>query len=283
MAKKATVIILNYNGAKVITAAIDSVLASQTKYPFELIVVDNASTDTSPKLLRRLAKKHHFKTIFSPDNLGFAGGNNLGIKQSESEYVVLLNNDCVVDKHWLDELIACADRHPQAFSVASKICLYPHYFPVTWGIDPQVKVEQIQVVTSALNRFQPTGHQVSVPFMQDNVEAKLHFELPFDSQEDQQLMLAVTVGVPVDNQGNPLIAAWESIFSPENKKSVQQPQLISQQPGRGGRLQLTYQVTVNISQAAKKSAYRLLQNAGTLVFPNGYGRDIGASVYDSKQ
>lgn len=102
--KMVSVIIVNYNGEKFIKNCLNSVL--RTKYPaFEVIVVDNNSTDGSLKILEGFKGNSRVKIISLHRNLHFAGGNNLGIQYAKGEYLVFLNNDTVVDPNWLMKLV----------------------------------------------------------------------------------------------------------------------------------------------------------------------------------
>ncbi len=127
-----SVIVLTYNNIDLTRACLDSVL-TQTDYPhFELIVVDNASTDGTPEYLKQLAEQHpNIKLILSSTNTGFAAGNNLGLKAAQGDFLVMLNNDTVVTTGWLRTLY----RHFQ---------LNPHLGllgPVTNNIGNEAKVD----------------------------------------------------------------------------------------------------------------------------------------------
>ncbi|MEM2297858.1 MAG: glycosyltransferase family 2 protein [Ignisphaera sp.] len=101
-----SVIILNYNGESIIEECLLSVL--NTKYPkLEIIVVDNGSTDSSCNIIKKYEPKVRLVKI--PYNVGFAIGNNIGIKSSRGEYIVLLNNDTVVHPSWISNLIKIAE------------------------------------------------------------------------------------------------------------------------------------------------------------------------------
>lgn len=113
-----SIILVNYNVAKVTAECIESL--QQISYPhFEIIVVDNASTKEDPSWL---GKKYPFiRYIQSEKNLGFAGGNNLGIKNSKGEYILLLNNDTEVDPGFLEPLVDKFSEHPDIGAVSPKI------------------------------------------------------------------------------------------------------------------------------------------------------------------
>ena len=103
MKKQISIIILNYNGRDFLEECLDSVLG-QTFNDFEIIFVDNGSTDDSIDFVKKQYSDQRIKIIQSDKNLGFAGGNNLGLKSTKDEFIVLLNNDTVVDKDWLKYL-----------------------------------------------------------------------------------------------------------------------------------------------------------------------------------
>jgi GT2 family glycosyltransferase/2-polyprenyl-3-methyl-5-hydroxy-6-metoxy-1,4-benzoquinol methylase len=86
-------------------------LEISTKVPYELIVVDNGSTDGTVDFLKSYAaekvtdKQDNVKLIFNPENVGFARGNNQGLKEARGEYLVLLNNDTVLPNMWLERML----------------------------------------------------------------------------------------------------------------------------------------------------------------------------------
>jgi len=118
-----SVIVLNHNGRHLLEECLES-LFSQTCPGFEIIVVDNGSTDNSVQFLE---ERYHarIRLIRNSANLGFAEGNNIGIAAAEGAYIALLNNDAVADSHWLDELLSAARGSDSSFGMwASKIMFY---------------------------------------------------------------------------------------------------------------------------------------------------------------
>jgi GT2 family glycosyltransferase len=101
---KVSIIIVNYNGKHLLKECLDSVLAQSFK-DFELILVDNGSSDGSVDHVVTNYSDDRIKLALSKVNLGFAGGNNLGYKYATGEYVVLLNNDTKVNEDWLKALL----------------------------------------------------------------------------------------------------------------------------------------------------------------------------------
>jgi len=118
---KASIIVVSYNSENYIKKCIESLL--DTNYPnYEIIVVDNASQDNSLKILKEFQGR--IKLIESKKNLGFGGGNNLGIKNSNGEIIVLINPDAYVTPDSIRELILPFLTDDQIMITGSKI-LYP--------------------------------------------------------------------------------------------------------------------------------------------------------------
>ncbi len=113
-----SVLILNYNAAKFIEACLQSVL-TQTYPAAEVIVIDNASTDESPAIVKQ--KFPGVALLPAGANLGFAGGMNLGIKNSRGELVLLLNPDVVLDKDFLGAMVEALESDPTVGSVSGKV------------------------------------------------------------------------------------------------------------------------------------------------------------------
>jgi GT2 family glycosyltransferase len=106
-AETTSIVVLTFNQLEVTKLCVDS-LFMHTR-DFELVIVDNASTDGTVPYLKALAAEHdNIKLILNVNNRGFAGGCNQGIAASTGSHVVLLNNDTVVSEGWLDGLIQAA-------------------------------------------------------------------------------------------------------------------------------------------------------------------------------
>jgi len=116
-----SIIVLNYNGIRFIEKCLKSLL--DTDYPkFEVIFVDNSSTDGSVELVNNLfGNDPRLKIIVNPKNVGFALGNNIGSKYAAGKYLVFLNNDTEVDKSWLKELVKVATSDSRIGIVGCKV------------------------------------------------------------------------------------------------------------------------------------------------------------------
>ena len=117
-----SVIVVNWNGLAYLSECLES-LAGQSYPALEIVVVDNGSTDGSVEYLRA-GHRGRFHLVESPANLGFAGGNNLGIRAAKGAYFALLNNDAAADARWVEALVAAAEADPRVGMCASKIYVW---------------------------------------------------------------------------------------------------------------------------------------------------------------
>ena len=115
---KATIVIPNINGKGWLKDSIESIFA-QTEQDFELIVVDNGSTDESLEQARSYCNREKFTLIENGRNTGFSYAVNQGIRRAKGEYVVLFNNDAFAEPDWLAQLIATAEQDGRIFAVQS--------------------------------------------------------------------------------------------------------------------------------------------------------------------
>ncbi|WP_258083289.1 glycosyltransferase family 2 protein [Thermococcus thermotolerans] len=118
LSNNASVIIVTYNHKKYMKACLTSVLDNN---PLEVIVVDNGSTDGTVEFIEK--EFPQVKIIKSPRNLGYGGGNNLGVKHARGEYVAILNPDTKVEKNWLEELLKPLKREEKLITTP-KILTY---------------------------------------------------------------------------------------------------------------------------------------------------------------
>lgn len=118
-------IVLNWNGGGIVEECLASLL-NQTYKDFELLVVDNGSTDVSREWLKKNAHLG-YRLIENERNLGYAGGNNIGIREARGEWIALVNNDVCADRRWLEELMSVAGDDEVLQDVgmlASKVVFY---------------------------------------------------------------------------------------------------------------------------------------------------------------
>lgn len=158
-----SIIIANYNGKHLLKDCLDSLHA--INYPlskFEVIIVDNASQDNSKSFVQ---ETYPSVKIIENNVNNYCQANNLGILNSQGEFVAFLNNDTIVDKNWLIKLIKVMEENDRAAAVGSKILLltgkiqstghieFPNYY---WGDrgfqeDDNHQYDRIEMVKSVSN------------------------------------------------------------------------------------------------------------------------------------
>ncbi len=110
-----SVVIVSFNVRELLKNCLDSVVKFTKDVDYEIIVVDNGSSDESVELLKNYKG---IKTVFSKDNLGFSKGNNLGIKEAKGKYILLLNPDTLLLENSLKTMFDWMEGH-QDIAVSS--------------------------------------------------------------------------------------------------------------------------------------------------------------------
>ena len=114
-----SIILVNYNGAEVVLSCLRSLLQFLNTVPYEIIVVDNASTDGSAALIAQ-----HFPTvrlIEQAENRGFGAGNNIGATYAKGEFLLLLNTDTLLTSDVLPPLIKLMEAYPAVGIIGTKL------------------------------------------------------------------------------------------------------------------------------------------------------------------
>jgi len=114
-----SIIIVSWNAKDMLEKCLDSISNQSNRYQLETIVVDNASTDGAPDIVKN--KFPAVKLIQNSANLGFAKANNLGITRSSGRYVCLINSDVVVLDSCLDRMCEYMDAHPEIGVLGPKV------------------------------------------------------------------------------------------------------------------------------------------------------------------
>ncbi|WP_129127964.1 glycosyltransferase family 2 protein [Geomonas oryzae] len=117
---RVSIIIVNWNGLIHLPECLDS-LAAQTFRDFEVIVVDNGSSDGS---VEYLMGRPEVRLVALSENRGFADGNNAALPFARGAYLVTLNNDTKAEPDWLEKLVSTAEAHPDAGMVGCRILSY---------------------------------------------------------------------------------------------------------------------------------------------------------------
>ncbi|MFC1700533.1 glycosyltransferase family 2 protein [Patescibacteria group bacterium] len=146
MHPKVFVIILNWNGWRDTLECLKS-LKQNNYWNYKIVVVDNGSTDNSLDRLQDIDSDKRISLLPIGTNLGFSGGNNIGIKyalKNGADYILLLNNDTKVDKYFLSELIKQAEGDRNGGLFGPKI--YYHDNPeVIWFAGGKININPFEV------------------------------------------------------------------------------------------------------------------------------------------
>lgn len=116
-----SILIVNYNTCQLTMDCLQSVYDSETDYKFEVIVVDNASSDNSVELIKERFKKVNM--IANKSNTGFARANNQAIALANGRYILLLNSDTIVQPDTLQKMIVYMDNHMEVGASGCKVIL----------------------------------------------------------------------------------------------------------------------------------------------------------------
>jgi len=143
---KVSIIIPVFNKLELTKKCINAIFAN-TDYPnYEIIIVDNASTDGTKEYLSELSNKHqNIKTIINEENLGFSKANNLASEIAEGKYIHFLNNDTQVQKYWLCSLVETAEKDDKIYAVGS-LLLFPNHTIQHTGVIVSNRPEEISPV-----------------------------------------------------------------------------------------------------------------------------------------
>jgi GT2 family glycosyltransferase len=116
-----SILVVNYNTCRLTLDCLQSVYASETQYRYEVIVIDNHSSDGSVEAIR--AAYPEITLIANEDNTGFAKANNQGMEAASGRFVLLLNSDTLVQPDTLDTMIRFMDTHPEMGASGCKVIL----------------------------------------------------------------------------------------------------------------------------------------------------------------
>ena len=115
-----SILIVTYNSEEFIEPCLESMARNGSWPNYEVIVVDNKSTDKTTEILERHAKTDkHIRLECHSENLGFAGGNNLAAQQAKGDYLVFLNPDTIVTPGWLGRMVRHCEVDAKVGAVAA--------------------------------------------------------------------------------------------------------------------------------------------------------------------
>jgi len=114
---KVSIVISVYNAEKRIKEVVDALL-KQDYDSYEIVLVDDGSTDGSLKIISKLADNDKRIRVFSQKNKGGAAGRNLGIKNAQGKYLVLTDDDVILEKNWLKKTIPILEKDEKSFVIS---------------------------------------------------------------------------------------------------------------------------------------------------------------------
>ena len=124
MSPLVSVNILSYNSKRYIEGCLDTVLA-QTYKNLEILVIITGSDDGSRELVqRKYSRQKRIKVLYPHENLWFSRGHNLGIKSSRGEYILVLNQDIIMEPDFVEKLVSAMEADPALGSVSGKLLHY---------------------------------------------------------------------------------------------------------------------------------------------------------------
>jgi GT2 family glycosyltransferase len=268
MTARATVVVVNWNGARLLPDCLDALAKQQTSEPFETWVVDNASSDDSLEVLTRYP---HVRVVRNADNRGFAGGNNSALRQVTTRYAVLLNNDATPEPDWLENLLAPFEEpgNERLGAVTAKVLFQPTFVSLDLatevflpgGRDPRdlgvqlygVAVDGVDVTGRVLWEKSTWGAEGTGP-------GTFRWTRPNGS-----------LLVPLLATSKEITLRWGA----EKTKSVQVA---------NASLTVTAEITeVTLPLPASAPRVDVLNNVGSIVLTAGYGADRGYQEIDEGQ
>jgi hypothetical protein len=134
-----SVVVVSWNAREYLAQCLASLSVRACRYPLEVIVVDNASTDGSAELVRK--KFPHVHLICNPSNLGFAKATNIGVQRSSGNYICMINSDVKVLEDCVTRLVDYMEAEPEVglagprmLDPDGKVARSCHGFPTLWNL-----------------------------------------------------------------------------------------------------------------------------------------------------
>lgn len=273
-----SIVIVNFNGRHLLEECLSAL--ETVDYPsrsYEVILVDNNSSDDSVPFV--LKKFPTVTVIQSSENGGFTGGNILGFSKAKGEYIVLLNSDVVVDKHWLASLVQTAQDKSIGI-VSSRLRFFLPFVElvIDSGAVPKSKV------------FHTIDHSPIGALIEDIVcspstlSGLVQYKNGFYDKKDGEIKTRRTSGkstvlLPFDpsKKVNEYILTLHGL---ESKETMTIPVTLSIGDSFAKTITLqsheAQQVTLHVDCEDVQEEYIwLIQNAGNIILSNGYGKDRG--------
>jgi GT2 family glycosyltransferase len=274
-----TVVVLNYNGGRRVPGVLEALAAQDLpEGQLEVWVVDNASSDGSLELLRR--DFPWVRTIANPTNDGFAGGNNVALREVTTPFVALLNDDAYPAPDWARRLLEPfqEDGAERLAAVSAKIVFLPRFLPVelaTPGFTPgTLDTRELGV---RVYRVGVDGEDVTERVLWDRVAYGPEGEGPGRFRWTRPAGMLLVPVTPEAGAGGPLRLGLR--LAAEATKPVELAW-----PGGGASVKAEPDpVDVEVQVPPGVELVDVLNNAGSMVFRDGYGADRAYQELDRGQ
>ena len=273
-----TVVVLNWNGAHLLPDCLEGLAAQDLpEGRAQVWVVDNNSSDNSLELLRD--RFGWVRAIPNPSNDGFAGGNNVALRQVTTPFVALLNNDARPEPDWLRRLLEPFEEPgaERLGAVSAKIVFLPRFLAVelaTPGFVPgTLDTRELGV---RIYRVTVGGGDVTERVLWDRVAYGPEGEGPgrFRWTRPAGMLL-----VPVDRRDGEAPLRLGLRVAAETSKPVE----LTWSGGSGGGKAEPEPVDLEVEVPATAPLVDVLNNAGSMVFRDGYGADRAYQELDRGQ
>jgi GT2 family glycosyltransferase len=273
-----SIVSVNFNGRRYLERFLRSLLAID--YPpscYRLVLVDNASTDGSAAFVRETFPNVH--VLQTGTNLGFAGGCNLGIRTTRSDYVVLVNNDTVVESQWLRALVEVAESDPQVGLVGSKLVFLTRFLDVALDTDAAVP-NGPRGAALMLHEARMTGCDYDkLIFHAGHLAAGED-----DGRPVHTLARAARLAVPIAPTDGPVNLVLTLRAAPSQGDLPVDVTVAGAAVGRLAVTSAPQQFRVEIPRMIVARAARdVINNAGTIIDDEGRFRDRGIFEFDTGQ
>lgn len=156
-----SIIIVSYNTKKITLECVKSVIQYTKEVSFEIIIIDNNSSDESVSAIAKL-NNSKIKIIQNTENKGFGRANNQGIKEAKGRYVLFLNSDTLLEGTVLDRMIMWMDERPDIGISSCKLLNKDHsvqgtggYFPTLPRVFSWMTIQDLPFVDSIIKPFHP--------------------------------------------------------------------------------------------------------------------------------
>ena len=166
-----SIIVVNWNVCELLRRCLASIEANRGDLSLEVIVVDNASSDDSVPMVEQEFPQVHL--IASRENLGYTGGNNLGLKEAGGRCLLILNPDTEIVGHALEHMVTYLDSHPAVGAVGPQLLNPDGSVQSSRRRFPQLLTAFFDSGTSFSMRWFPNNRFERAYFMADSPDDKV--------------------------------------------------------------------------------------------------------------